>query len=344
MIVAQQSIRPAYRNFYTVAGRLLCVVAHDRRSSDLYEKFFAGFYFELMAGDEMRDADVTLRIHAGDDMPPIPHGLKSFEVASGGLCFQDGARYFLQEANSLALISNASAPSVDVWISPDVVYESASTARLVFNTTMAALRLSQRFELHGGAVVEPESGEGILIVGPSGSGKSTLTTQLAAHGWGYLSDDSLLLYRAVDEISACGLRRVFSVTEKTIAAGISAKLQKVTTAPVPFDPDKRRFIPQDIFPDGALEICAPRALCFPVISHEPQSRTRKLSQYEAMAQLLKMSPWSCYDQLSAREHLKVLAGLSRQAAAFELSAGDDLLGNTELTSTFFSSLLREQGT
>ncbi len=343
MIVAQKSTRPAHRKFYTVAGRLLCLEALEQWSLSLFERFFAGFYFNLRADDLQRNPDATIRIHAVEALPETPPDIESFEIASGGVCLHGLDSYYLLESNSLAHVTHATTPLVEVWIKRHVEHEPAALARLVFNTAMAALRRCQLFELHGGAVVEPESGAGVLIIGPSGSGKSTLTTQLAASGWGYLSDDSLLLYGTSAHVEACALRRVFSVTEKTIAAGMSARLENITTAPVPFDPEKRRFVPQDAFPDGARESCRPRVLCFPIITHESSSRARKLSQSEAMTLLLKMSPWACYDKRSAREHLGLLSSLTKQAVSFELLSGENLLGDPELTSQMFSSIVSDQG-
>lgn len=61
---------------------------------------------------------------------------------------------------------------------------------------LAALALQRRpclLALHAGAVTEPSSGGVVLLPGAPGAGKSTLTAALVAAGWGYLSDDTVLL-------------------------------------------------------------------------------------------------------------------------------------------------------
>ena len=205
---------------------------------------------------------------------------------------------------------------------------------------MTALRRCGLFELHGAGLVEPESGGGLLFVGPSGSGKSTLATQLASAGWRYLSDDSVLLHARGPRVEALALRRQFAVTEPTVAAGLLGGFEELLHEPAPFDPLKRRFEPQEVFPEGFSESCDPRAVFFPVVTHEPGSSSRRLSQAETMRGLIRMCPWACYDRGAAAEHLSVLAALARQAAGFELRAGTDLLGGADYAAGFVRAAAR----
>jgi hypothetical protein len=233
--------------------------------------------------------------------------------------------------------------SVEVWIgSSPASRERVALARLVFEASMVALRRCGLFELHAAGVVEPESGGGFLVVGPSGSGKSTLATQLASVGWHYLSDDALLLSGRGKEIEAFALRREFAVTEQTVAAGILEGFEDLLNEPVPFDPLKRRFKPHTIFPEGFSESCVPRAIFFPVITNEPQSQGRRLTQAETMRGLLRMCPWACYDRPAAATHLGLLARLARQAEGFELLAGRDLFGDGVYASEYLRGLVERE--
>ena len=208
---------------------------------------------------------------------------------------------------------------------------------------MVALRRCGLFELHAAGVVEPQSDGGYLVIGPSGSGKSTLATQLASAGWRYLSDDALLLRGGGAElVEACALRREFAVTQQTVAAGILEGFEDLLHEPMPFDPLKRRFKPHTIFPEGFSESCVPSVLCFPVITNEPASRSRRLTQAETMRGLLRMCPWACYDRPAAATHLGLLARLARQAAGFELHAGQDLLGDAGYASEYLRGLLERE--
>ncbi len=326
---AEKSDRPASESFYTVAGRSLCVSAADERAARLFAQHFAGWHFSPLEEPHGRKPDAVISVRAGrEPQPQVPAAFDSFEVAEGGRCHTDGRTYFFEVYGSLVRVNGLEPPLVEVWIN-DAPESLATTAlaRIVFNAASSALRRCGLFELHGGGVVEPTGGAGVLFIGPSGSGKSTLTMQLAGAGWRYLSDDTLLLGDAEPGVEAWALRRVFAVTEPTIAASKLERLDSITTSPVAFDPHKRRFEPEKLFPGGFAKVCAPRALVFPSVTPDTSTRAEKLSQTETMARLLKMCPWSCYDRPAAREHLGLLSRLARQCVAFDLFAGRDLLGD-----------------
>lgn len=330
---AANSGRPALADFYAVAGRFVCVEALDRESAELFRRHFSGWHFARLEGAAVRPPDATVRVNAGPPPQP-PGGLDSFETAEGGLCRTDGRTYFF-ESNGSAVRVAGGARLVEVWVGSGAASrERAALARLVFEASMVALRRCGLFELHSAGVIEPETGAGLLVVGPSGSGKSTLTTQLASKGWRYLSDDALLLHRQGELVEARALRRVFALTEQTVAAGVLSGFEGILSEPAPFDPLKRRFEPHAVFPDRFSESCVPRALFFPVITGEASSRARRLTQSETMRGLLRMCPWACYDRPAAPAHLGLLARLARQAAGYELRAGTDLLSDADFASEF----------
>jgi hypothetical protein len=330
--------RPALAHHYAVAGRFVCVEAGEPEAAELFRRFYAGWHFERLEATEAPAPDATIQVNPGAP-PPLPTGLESFETAGGGFCRTDGRTYIFERDGS-AVRADGGRRGVEVWFGsgPDS-RERSALARLVFEATMVALRRCGLFELHAAGVVEPRSGGGFIVVGPSGSGKSTLATQLASAGWRYLSDDALLLRGGAELVEACALRREFAVTEQTVAAGVLEGFEDMLNEPVPFDPLKRRFKPHTIFPEGFSESCVPRALFFPVITNEPTSRARLLTQPETMRGLLRMCPWACYDRPAAATHLGLLARLARQAAGFELHAGRDLLGDAEYSAHYLRGLV-----
>lgn len=331
------SERPALADTYAVAGRFVCVAAPDPESAQLFRRFFAGWHFARVEGAEAPAPDATILV-SPEAPPPPPAGLERFETAGGGFCYTDGRTYVFERDGS-AVRAVGGRREVEVWIGRGADSRDRSAlARLVFESTMVALRRCGLFELHAAGVVEPESGGGFLVVGPSGSGKSTLATQLASRGWRYLSDDALLLRGGSEWVEACALRREFAVTEQTVAAGVLEGFEDLLREPVPFDPLKRRFKPHTIFPEGFAESCVPRALFFPVVTNEPASSARRMTQAETMRGLLRMCPWACYDRPAAAKHLGLLARLARQAAGFELRAGRDLLGDAEYSANYLRGL------
>jgi hypothetical protein len=193
---------------------------------------------------------------------------------------------------------------------------------------MTAMRRCGLFELHAAGIVAPD-GAGVLVIGPSGSGKSTLATQLAAAGWQYLSDDSLLLYQDCEHVQARALRRVFALHNETFSVSSIGNLDALAIEIEPFDPLKKRFEPCSVFPNRFVEACRPASLFFARITREPESSARALSPGETMARLIRMCPWACYDKPAAQVHLSVLAALARQARGFELLAGNDLFGDAD---------------
>lgn len=339
--------RPAFADSYAVAGRSICVEARDESAAAAFRSYFDGWHVEKLtrANAQTHEASARIVLHTDEEPPRAPHSFESFEVAGGGVCRTDGRTYFFEGDGSIVRVASESPAVVEVWIGSGKALNGAgrdagASARLVFNASMTAMRRCGLYELHAAGAVEPETGAGVLFVGPSGSGKSTTATQLAAAGWQYLSDDTLLLCDAVEHVEARALRRVFAVTRPTTATRALAGHEEHLSAPTYFDPDKLRFEPESIFPGGFRESCVPRVIFFPTVTREPESRTRRLSQADAMARLIRMCPWAGYDKPSARAHLGALARLARQAESHELRAGTDLLGDPAHASAFFDARVR----
>jgi hypothetical protein len=329
--------RPAFAVHYTVAGRFICVEADDVRASKLFRRYFAGWHVNPQAPIAGLRADATISVHTREKSPDPPHGLEPFDVSAGGVCHTDGQTYFFVSNDSSIRVRVENPTLVEVWIGCSAAsLERAALARIVFNASMTAMRRCGLFELHAAGLVEPDTCGGVLFVGPSGSGKSTFATQLASAGWQYLSDDALLVSLGDQTVEARALRRVFAVTQPTVAAGVLAGHEDLLTEPVPFDPLKRRFEPERIFPGSFVERCVPQTLFFPNITGDDASDARRLTQAETMARLIRMCPWACYDKPAARTHLDVLSRLAQQTRAFELQAGRDLFGDANYTARFIS--------
>jgi hypothetical protein len=333
------SERPAFANFYAVAGRFISIESADRQFAELFRHYFAGWHVEAVGG-AVAQPDATILIRATGEPPQALWHFESFEVAEGGICRTDASSYFFENNGSAVKADGEHPPRVEVWVgkSPQA-RERAALARLIFNASMTAMRRCGLFELHAAGVVKPD-GAGLLVIGPSGSGKSTLATQLASAGWQYLSDDALLLYSKAEKVRAHALRRVFALTDKSLAASTFEDLESIVTRAEPFDPLKRRFEPRSVFPDRFIETCVPTTLFFSQITNESTSRTRALSRSETMARLIRMCPWACYDKAVAEPHLRVLAELARQARGFELFAGTDLFSDAEYAGNYLLSQTR----
>jgi hypothetical protein len=312
------------RTTYHVAGGSLLVEARDAWSADAIDGLFPGWY--LTPDAEPGDEGTAPAIVFGTGAAPtsIPAGLSAFDVAGGGTCYSDGRTSYIDIERSVVAIGMPERAAVEVWIEGPLPLESPALTRLVTYALSAALRQQRRFELHSAAVIDPESGAGVLIAGPSGSGKSTMAVHLASAGWPFLTDDVLLLGAAADGVNAWPLRRRFAITPETYAA--SRFLQARTALEdLEVQEGKRPFTPHEIFGGGFRDRCRPGVLLFPELTGAARTEVARLATGDTMARLIRMNPWSCYDRATAPDHLDVLSRLARQVTAFVVRAGRDLL-------------------
>ena len=306
MSVIQVLDRPASQGFYAVAGRLLFVQSFDPKLATLIERLFAGWQLTPVSSPE-HNPDIRITFTSGGSLPQIPAGLSEFEVAESGRCYSAGDGFYLKFTNSLLRLKDTNPVDVSVFISAFIPGPSAAElARVTSFAVCAALRRFGIFEMHSAGVALPPNNEGVLIVGPSGSGKSTLTTQLARAGWGYLSDDELLLSLNENEVEARGFRSFFALADSNNAL-------------------KNCFEPAEMFTSARVEKIAPRFVLFTRISGAAESQLHELTQAETMSRLIRACPWASYDTAIAGPNLELLSRLARQAKGFNLLAGADLL-------------------
>jgi hypothetical protein len=333
---SQQFSRPAYVNCYSVAGLSVWVESDERWLTDAFDLQFSGSHLNRVP----QNGEPAATIRVSDlPRPELSDGLENFEVAQDGRCFTDGAEYHIVYDDSLVSIYHDAPVRVDVWLGTSAK-SGAALARLFFTAVAAATRRCGLYEMHSACVVEPETDDGVLLVGSSGAGKSTLTAQLVTAGWHYLSDDSLLLRAAAQRAEVWALRRVFAITDHLIDVGGVRDLEDALRGPMAFDPAKRRLDPFDVLPDRFRASSTPAVLLFPVVTDEGSSAAEKLTRVEAMGLLIRMCPWASYDRLAARGYLDALARLARNCAAYRVHLGADLFGDGEQTSRFVKRLLR----
>ena len=314
-------LAPALRMFYSIAGRVLLIDAEDEWSALAVSKLLARWFLTPLSLPETAPPDATIKIRCCSNAPPVPEGLIRFEISHGGTGYTDGQTLYLDFNGSVVTIGPGWTREADVWLTERYDFASEVLAQLISQAFSAVLRRCGLFELHSGGVVPPKHGKAVLIAGASGSGKSTLTLQLTACGWGYLTDDTLLIGEGQQGIEAWGLRRFFALTADTIAAVRLPQLPAAAEAGL----FKKRITPQDFFPSGQIRSAQPGAIVFPVITFETESRVRSLTPSEAMARLLRLCPWACYDKPTADEHLRTLGRLVNETVTVDILAGTDLL-------------------
>jgi hypothetical protein len=313
------------RTIYQVAGLSLLVEAQDRWSAHVIDTLFAGWYLFPDGHAEEGSSAPAIVMRSAVAPARIPAGLHEFGIAGGGTCYTDGTTSYIDIEGSIVAIGKPGLAPVEVWTNGSLPLDAPALTRVVTYSLAAALRQRRLFELHSGALVHPESGRGLLIVGPSGSGKSTLTVHLAAAGWSFLTDDVLLLSEESAEVKAWPLRRCFAITSETFAASrflqMHASFDYMNARPH----EKEEFVPHGVFAAGFKDRCVPGTLFFSELSGDSRSHVSRLSPGDTMARLIRMSPWACYDRSTAAEHLAVLSALVKQSTGYSLRAGTDLL-------------------
>lgn len=310
---------------YRVAAQTVVVEAQDTWAAKAIEELFAGWYLIPATATRHISLSPAIVVRSSVKPPEIPRGWPQFEIAGGGTCFTDGNTSYIDLEGSIVAIGQPGNTAVEVWTNGMLEIQSPALTRVVTYALAAALRRRRLFELHSGAVIDPESGQGVLIIGPSGSGKSTLTVQLATAGWSFLTDDVLLLSAEGGEVKAWPLRRCFAITSKTFAASNYLQARASLAYMQAQRADKRKFVPHRVFNSEFKEQCIPRTLFFSELAGGNRSQVLRLSPGETMARLIRMNPWSCYDRTTAADHLAVLATLVKQSTAYSLLAGKDLL-------------------
>ncbi len=319
----------------------MCVRTFDDHSAQLADKFIAAWHFTPVVSDAFPNIDCTIELRREATPPAVPSDMDRFEVPHG-FCHTDGVTSYLKIGESLIRFNPPALKKIEVWIDDNAGERtSVALARLIFYATQAALRRCGRYEIHASGVVAPGSRTGALIIGVSGSGKSTLAVRLGLGGWGYLSDDTMLLGATPDGVAAWGFRKAFSLTQRTLTAVALPSVDAAMREHDELDDNKQRLEPSVMFPSGFIEKCRPGALFFSSLSHEAKTVVLPLSSHAAMTRLMRMCPWACYDAPIAREHLDVLARLSKQSVAFDLRAGHDLLDEPHTAARLVASHMGE---
>lgn len=300
--------RPASQNFYAVAGRLLFVQSSEPQLAAQIEQLFAGWQLAPVSFTGP-SPNITISFRISEGLPEVPGGLHQFEIADGGRCHTTNDGFYLIFDNSLVRLQGNNPVDVSVNIRKIRSPTAAELARVTSFAVCAALRRFGIFELHSAGVVVPNTEAGVVIIGSSGSGKSTLTAKLATAGWGYLSDDELLLTVVDQTVEARGFRSFFALRHD--------------------GPFKHCFEPGEVFDSRRIAQAMPQFLLFATISGAEKTEVRELTQAETMTRLIRACPWATYDTLVAGPYLDLLSRLSRQTHGFELMAGTDLLDASE---------------
>lgn len=175
-------------------------------------------------------------------------------------------------------------------------------------TSALLLNRMRRALLHAAAVVAPD-GRAWLLVGDAFAGKTTTTVNLIRAGWGWVSDDTVVLDRTDDgAVAVEGWPRAFHL-DRGYHAGESTGA-RVTVDPESFGPGPWRR--------GARLA----GILFPRVEADRPTVATPLPAADALARLIRQSPWLLVDRAVARDVLALLTA-AVSGPRFHLRLGRD---------------------
>ncbi len=313
-----------FHQAWRMAGRSFCVETGDALSARLVQWLLAGY--QATPVDHLSGRpDYRLRVRRGR-LVSLPPDIRLRQETADWRCLTNGRSVWYELDDSLVIAHADPAAGIEVLLSEHLRGRHQEALGRIFGCALQlAMQRCGLYFLHAAGIVAPESGSGALLIGASGSGKSTLTMRLAASGWQYLSDDLLLLDDRPQQVTAYGLRRRFAITAQTLTAFDLPQMAALPESNPPHPLPKHWLEPEQVFSGKRVEACVPRALLFPRLTGQPLSRVERMTPREALLELLNGAPLASLEARTARAWFSALARLTRQATAWRLLAGSDLL-------------------
>lgn len=257
----------------------------------------------------------------GQGVGSIPHQARQVFKVEGFEGYETGQDFYLTYGPSCFYLQSLEGKGEAYLASSFSDQPSILQQKFFAYGLVRLLRPLGLFSLHAACLLTPD-GVGVLIVGSSGSGKSTLTIGLIRKGWGYLSDDALLLRKHSEMVEALALRRFCYIDAK--AAGDYPDFRLGERVPDASGGQRQRVYVDETYPGQAMATYAPQVLVFSRIVPEPISTLQPVTRVEALKNLLTESGPQLFDQFTMTQHMEVLKTLLYQTKTYELRAGLDL--------------------
>lgn len=207
------------------------------------------------------------------------------------------------------------AGGAEVYLMPGAALSEASW-HLVASLQLLARQVGA-YALHAAGL--DGSNGGLLVVGPSDVGKSTLAMALVGQGWGFVSDDAVLL-RDAGEVEALPFRRRFGLDDDALPPESARH-----AVPQPAEERKWSVDVAATHAAQARDRIVPRRLVFPEIVDADESTAEPLGSVDAYASLLAQVGTRRLIDAHTVAHHALLGRLLAQAPAVRLRAGRDVL-------------------
>ena len=307
------------RRYFLLCGFTIEVRMEDAKVDEVITELLAAFPVTPLS-EKPLCAELRLSVAWAATVPSLPSPPASRLKCFGVTLFEYGHSCYICDGRSLFEFDRLAGIG-RISLHPTFANQGLLQQHNFFLLGLMQGLLKQGFfDLHAAGVVNEDVG--YLLVGEPASGKSTAALSLTCQGWGYLSDDALLLRRCTRGIEAFGFRRKFYVDPvlwrqwPVIAEHLEDSVSRGQS---------KLFIDlEKIYPQQFHESIKPGVLVFLRIVDEAQSRLLPLDQTSALVRLLAQSASLAFNRYTATEHLAVLRGLVNQTMSFGLCAGRDL--------------------
>jgi hypothetical protein len=187
--------------------------------------------------------------------------------------------------------------------------EAAADLHSMLTVTSALLLAGLgRALVHAAGVVAPDGG-GWLLVGDARAGKSTTCATLVRAGWDYLSDDQVVVSTGTGGVVAESWLRPFHLDRGWTKGNVIG--------------DRLEVVPNALGP-GQWQRAAPLVgLVYPTVDAKHPTELTAISPGEALAGLLRQSPWLLADRRAAAAVLALLQRGVETTACHRLRLGLD---------------------
>ena len=274
-----------------------------------------------------RQPCLRLIVHWQTHPQRLPVHAREVFQAEGLRGFEHGDDFYLTEGTSLLHLQPGAGQGTAQLV-PAFVQQSQLLRQQFWAVgLLKLLRPLGLYGLHAAGIVT-HADRGILLVGGSGSGKSTVTIGLVQQGWGYLSDDALLLRQQPEGVEALAFRQPFSIDADVATAYTGLPLGEAGEQLS--GKRKCRVDIQAVYAGQYRSRCRPDVLLFPRIVAAAQSTVCPLDPLKALGYLLAHSGPHLFNRHTMAPHLETLKDLVQQTALYELHAGRDLYADPSL--------------
>jgi hypothetical protein len=284
------------------------------------DRLLEGLSFKRIDSDRTRQA-LRLTVATSDHLPHIPDTARESFSAEGFTVLENGSECFVTDGESLFHLRPAQGHGTAHLAKSFHHKPALLQGNFWAYGLMKLFRQKGLYALHGAGLVSPTNA-GVVISGPCGSGKSTLSIGLIRAGWGYLSDDALLLREVHNTVEMLALRKSFYIDEDN--AQRYQDLSPGAVVPDNTGGQRRQLALHESHPDQYASRVKASLLLFPRIVSHPTSTLKPLTGAAALTKLLAESGGQLFDRSTMSQHLQILKRLIEQTRAFELQSGQDL--------------------